>query len=301
MVSLDGLSIGLTLPRRPRAGYLKRMPGRRNAHGFVGLILIAVFWPLNWMLPGLRTAYLFFPLWLGYILAVDGLVLRRTGTSLWRRSRFRFVLLFFTSIPGWWLFEAINLRTRNWTYSGAEAFTDFEYFLLSSVAFSTVMPAVFETAELVRSFAFTRRFVSGPRIRPAAQLNAVLLGTGVVLLALTLILPRYFYPCVWISLVFILAPVNRWLGRRHLLSRLETGNWRPVFSLCLGALVCGWFWEMWNFYSYPRWTYHTPGAQFLHIFEMPLLGYGGYIPFALELYEMRNLLWPKSSGLGEEE
>ena len=36
--------------------------------GWLGLFLLAVCWPLNWTLPGLRTAYLFFPLWLGYIL-----------------------------------------------------------------------------------------------------------------------------------------------------------------------------------------------------------------------------------------
>src|SRR6476620_2937488 len=83
-------------------------------HGWVGVALIAVFWPLNWALPGMRTAYLFFPLWLGYILVVDALVLTRAGTSLWMRSRRSFVLLFAASAPVWWLFELINSRTANW-------------------------------------------------------------------------------------------------------------------------------------------------------------------------------------------
>ena len=47
---------------------------------WVGLGLLAVCWPLNWTLPGTRTAYLFFPLWLGYILTVDALVFNRTVT-----------------------------------------------------------------------------------------------------------------------------------------------------------------------------------------------------------------------------
>jgi hypothetical protein len=59
----------------------------------------------------------------------------------------------------------------------------------------------------------------------------------------------------------------------------------------LGALICGFFWELWNYYSYPKWIYHTPGAEFLRIFEMPLLGYGGYLPFAWELYALRSLVW----------
>jgi hypothetical protein len=53
-------------------------------------------------------------------------------------------------------------------------------------------------------------------------------------------------------------------------------------------------WESWNFYSLPKWVYHTPGAQFLHVFEMPLLGYAGYIPFALELFALKSLLLPRS-------
>src|SRR5207253_1808410 len=78
--------------------------------GFLGLLLVALFWPANWMLPGLRTAYLFFPLWLGYILVVDALVQRRTGRSLWLQSRRNFVLLFALSIPAWWVFELFNKR-----------------------------------------------------------------------------------------------------------------------------------------------------------------------------------------------
>src|SRR5512136_1480907 len=91
-----------------------RCPAPWRIQGWLGLLLLAVCWPLNWSLPGNRTAYLFFPLWLGYILVVDALVLSRTGTSVWTRSRRGFCLLFLTSVPAWWLFEAINHRTSNW-------------------------------------------------------------------------------------------------------------------------------------------------------------------------------------------
>src|SRR6266567_8621897 len=98
--------------------------------GWLGLLLIAICWPLNWTLPGMRTAYLFFPLWLGYILVVDALVQRRAGNSLWSRSRRDFVLLFVASSPVWWLFEMINQRTGNWEYLGSNHFNAFEYYLL---------------------------------------------------------------------------------------------------------------------------------------------------------------------------
>ena len=85
--------------------------------------------------------------------------------------------------------------------------------------------------------------------------------------------------------------------RPHFLEELRHGDWRTVISLSLGALVCGLFWEMWNYYSFPKWVYHVPRLGFWHIFEMPLLGYGGYVPFALELYALKNFLWPNGPGL----
>jgi hypothetical protein len=265
--------------------------------GWVGLLLLAVCWPLNWMLPGLRTAWLFFPLWLGYILLVDALVWTRAGDSLWSRSRKRFVLLFCFSAPVWWLFELINLRTANWEYLGRELYTPLQFDLLCTVAFSTVVPAVLETAELIQTFRWTHSFASGPRVPATPRVFVVLFGAGLGMLVSLLAWPKFFYPFTWISLVLIFEPINYWTGRPHFLQKLRDGNWHPIFSLALGALICGLFWEMWNYYSFPKWIYHTPGTEFLRIFEMPLLGYGGYIPFALELYALKNFCWPNGPEL----
>jgi len=111
------------------------------------------------------------------------------------------------------------------------------------------------------------------------------------------LLPTIFYPFAWTSLVLILEPINYWTGRPYFLRELREGDWRTVMSLALGALVCGLFWEMWNYYAFPKWTYHIPGLAFFHIFEMPLLGYGGYVPFALELYALTNFIWPSRGQL----
>jgi hypothetical protein len=262
-------------------------------HGWLGLFLISLAWPLNWALPGLRTHLLFFPLWLGYALAVDALVLRRRGTSILTRSPGGFALLFAYSAPAWWLFEAFNWRTQNWEYLGAEGFGTLTYFLLTTLSFSTVMPAVFETAELVRSATWTQRLSGGPRLAPTRPLLLTMLGVGLAMVALSMSLPGYFYPFLWGSAFFLAEPINTWLGRPSLLRYLERGDWRPVAALALGALVCGFFWELWNFYSYPKWTYHTPGVEFLHVFEMPLLGFLGYPPFGLELYALAHLIAPR--------
>ena len=47
----------------------------------------------------------------------------------------------------------------------------------------------------------------------------------------------------------------------------------------MAALVCGFFWGMWNYYSYAKWVYAIPHVQRFRVFEMPVLGYVGYLPF----------------------
>lgn len=266
-------------------------------HGWLGLILIAVFWWVNWSLEGLRTHLGFFPLWLGYVLAVDGLALKHNGSSLLTRSPRTFLALFIASMPVWWLFELFNLRLGNWEYLGREHFSDLEYFLLSSLSFSTVVPAVFGTAELMRGMRWVERFEHGPRLAPTPRLCRALFATGVGMLVALLVWPKLCYPLLWVSGVFILDPVLVFLGRRSLLFDLERGDWRPWISLWAGALVCGFFWELWNFYSYPKWIYHIPGVDFWHVFEMPILGYLGYLPFGLQLYQLAQLLLRRGSKL----
>jgi len=257
--------------------------------GWAGVALVAVFWPLNWGLEGMRTHWGFFPLWLGYCLTVDALTLRRTGSSPVFRSRVRYLGLFVASVPAWWLFELINQHTRNWIYL-SEPIGGLEHALLASLSFSTVMPAVFGTAELAASFGWLRRLPLGPRIGPSRRVTVTFLVAGLAMLALLLLWPRVFFPCVWLSVYFILEPVNARLGHRTLLDDTARADWRRVVALWAGCLVCGFFWELWNSLSYPKWTYDVPFVGFGRIFEMPVLGYGGYLPFSLELFALYHLL-----------
>lgn len=259
-------------------------------YGWMGLVMIAAAWALNWSLSGLRTHFLFFPLWFGYILFVDALVLKRQGTSLLSRSRKKFIGLFVVSAPVWWLFELLNARTQNWFYLGRDFFSNLEYALLASLSFSTVIPAVFESAEFFSSFSFVKKAPSF--IRVPSQRRAMLryFTLGWLMLALLLIWPRYFYGLIWLAVFFIIEPINAWLGNRSLFDSARIGDWRPVWSLWTGVLSCGFFWELWNFYSHPKWIYTTPFVQFAHVFEMPVIGYLGYLPFSLELFAIYHLI-----------
>jgi hypothetical protein len=260
------------------------------AYGSFGLGLIIIFWILNWSLPGIRTHWGFFPLWLGYCLTVDALVFIRKGHSLLTRSPEAYVALFFISAPAWWLFEVINWRMQNWFYIGEEHFSDLEYFFLSSLSFSTVMPAVFGTAELAGTFKWIGKMKYGLKLPVNPPTPAILFAAGWIMLALMLVWPLYFFPFVWMSVYFILEPINVWLGNRSLLQDAAGGDWSSVIALWSGCLICGFFWEMWNYYSYPKWMYRVPFVDFFHIFEMPLPGYLGYIPFSMELFALYHLV-----------
>ncbi len=265
---------------------IKKIP----IHFWLGLILIILFWILNWSLNGLRTHWGFFPLWLGYCLTIDGLVYIRKGTSLLKRNVFSYIMLFVISAPAWWLFEFFNHFTQNWLYDGKEFFTDFEYALLASLSFSTVMPAVFGTAELVSTFNWIKKRGSGRKLKPTNKNLSTIFSLGIVMLVLLLLFPGIFYVFIWISIFFIIEPVNVLLKNKSLLFYTSEGNWKPILSLIIGCLICGFFWEMWNNFSYPKWIYNVPGVNFMHLFEMPLLGYLGYISFSLELYAIYHFI-----------
>ena len=79
-------------------------------------------------------------------------------------------------------------------------------------------------------------------------------------------------------------------GRPTVFSPLRQGDWRRVYRLAMAALVCGFFWEMWNVYSLARWVYSVPFVQRCLIFEMPLLGFAGYLPFGLECAAIADLV-----------
>jgi hypothetical protein len=221
---------------------------------------------------------------------VDALVYRRKGNSLLSRSFLAWAGLFFVSAPVWWLFELLNLRMQNWFYLGTESLSTVQYACFSTLSFSTVMPAVFGTAELARTWKPIRKLAAGPVIPETSLFLNGLLAVGVFMLVIMLLWPQLFFPLLWVSLFFILDPLNVKLKNRSLLADLFRGDWRNVLSLAMGTVICGFFWEMWNFYSFPKWIYRIPYADRLHLFEMPLAGYLGYIPFSLELFSIYHFL-----------
>ncbi|GHO44635.1 hypothetical protein [Ktedonospora formicarum] len=262
---------------------MKRFP----TYGSLALALCLAAWAASWLRIEPLYRYSFFPLWLGYILFMDALNRHLHGSSLLKRMRGRYLLLFLISSLFWWIFEGLNHFVQNWHYQLDQPYTPLGYFLLASLNFSTVLPAVMETTELLTSFKRLHpRLLSnqpGPRLPLPTLVGAEVLG--VLCLLLPIIWSRYCFGLVWLCVILILDPINNWFGRKSTLAHLAVGDWRFI-ALPLGTLLCGFFWEMWNFFALPRWYYTIPYVGFWKIFEMPSLGYIGYLPFGLELFAL---------------
>lgn len=269
-----------------QAEVTKRLP----PHFVAGAVLITVAWPLAWIGPSPYSQYTFFPLWLGYILIVDGLCYLRAGTSLLARNGRRFVLLFVFSVPLWWAFEFANQFLQNWRYIQATQYSTITYVALASLSFTTVMPAIFVTAELYRSFSFFNPARHWIQIAPSRHGLIWIGALGIVLFFASLVFPGVMFPFVWIGLFLLLDVINALTGGKSISQQIAHGRWDTVLILFAAGLTCGFFWEMWNYWSLPKWSYDVPYVGFLKIFEMPLAGYGGYLPFALEVYAAYHLV-----------
>ncbi len=259
-------------------------------HGYAGIALMAGAEAL--LFAGNQVAgHWFTPIvWTGYILFVDSLVYRLSGRSLLMNDRLEFFLVAVISIPSWWLFELYN-APRFWN-SNLELWWHYHNLQpnlwLRRVgydwAFATITPALLETAALFRTavFARERKKVSFELRRP---LLMVLASVGAVGVIVPLLWPsEWFAPVVWLSFILLIDPINALWGAESISGDLARGDWRRLLSLLASGFVCGFLWEFWNYWALSKWTYTVPYFGSVKIFEMPLLGYFGFPPFAVECW-----------------
>ncbi len=236
--------------------------------------------------------------WWPFILIMDSINFRRGGASLFTRPERDALLMAYVSVSVWLVFELFNLRLRNWSYHELPH-PLWQRWLGYFTAFASVIPALVVLAEFFRQSPILRR-MPFPRLKsspPLLRLSALL---GVMLLALTFICPRLFFPCVWLCFIFLLEPLNFRLGNSSLLSDLEQKDGTRFWSWAAAGLAAGFIWEFFNFWAGSHWEYSLPYFEFGRIFQMPILGYLGFIPFALEVMAiyglflyMKNRTWAR--------
>lgn len=255
-------------------------------HGWVGLALVAIGQWLILARPPVWGEWYFPFVWYGFLLTADALNARVGAGSLARERPGEFATMVLLGAAFWWIFEGYNLAIQNWHYLGAQKFTPLEYFLVASLDFGVVLLAIWLVARLLLQV-LGWRGLSWRRVpRPSRRACYLLVVAGIVAAILPLVAPRYAFPLTWVGIPLALDPLNYLRGRPSILGQLVRGRWGVPLALMLAGPVTGLFWEFWNYWAYPKWYYTVPFFDLWHLFEMPLPGYGGYVPFALELYAL---------------
>ena len=261
-------------------------------HGYAGALIIVAAEVLLFSGNQLVGHWFTAIIWTGYILFIDALVYKIQDRSLLVNDRFEFFAVAIISIASWWLFEFYN-APRFWN-SNLELWWHYHNLepnlwvrrLGYDWAFATITPAMLETAELFGVTIF-RGKTNGARIRLSKSMWCFAVVVGVVGVAVPIIYPNeWFAPVVWLSFIFLLDPLNALRGWPSIAGDLARGDWRRLFSLLTAGLLCGFLWEFWNYWALSKWTYTVPYFGNTKIFEMPVFGFLGFPPFAIECWAM---------------
>lgn len=240
--------------------------------------------------------------WTGYILFVDGLVYAIRSRSLLMTDRLELLVIMVVSIGAWWLCEFYN-APRFWK-SDLELWWHYHNLepnlMLRRVgydwAFATIFPLLFVTAELF-SVTIFKRSNAGLKLGSSKGLMLIFILIGVVGVVWPLVFPSpWLAPVIWLSFIFLIDPINALRGWPSIAGDLERGDWRRLWSLLGAGLVCGFLWEFFNYWAISKWTYTVPYLGNVKMFEMPVLGFLGFPPFAVECWVIyifvRSLLQP---------
>jgi len=76
----------------------------------------------------------------------------------------------------------------------------------------------------------------------------------------------------------MIDPLNARAGDEFYPRRLYEGHTGRLVNLLVAGLVCGLLWEFWNYCGGAKWVYNVPILPDVKIFEMPILGFGGFPP-----------------------
>lgn len=264
--------------------------------GWLSVSLGLVFWIVAWtrfpQLEGFQP-HTFTPLWICYIIALNALTYRRTNHCLLTHETTFFFWLFPLSAAFWWFFEYLNRFVQNWYYTTGMELSAFQYFLTATLPFATVLPAVMSTEEWLAS---NPRNAAGLenglpiRFRHSRSIAFLTLTVSAMGLLFISWIPDLLFPMLWIAPLLLLISFQCLQRRPSFFPEVRTGDWRRIYRLGLAALICGLLWELWNWHSLAKWIYTIPFVDRFHLFEMPVLGFAGYLPFGLECAVIADLI-----------
>jgi len=213
-------------------------------------------------------------LWWGIILLLDFYNFRYWKESLIREDAKKFYLIIIPLSAIFWLYyEVVNLFYPQWNYSGIIPGIPMRI-VLSLLSFGTVIPIIIELLwvfvgpfQTIAVSAMWRTFIQNNKL--------IIIIMGFVCATLPFY-NTYFYAnqLMWLGPMLMLMPFVASSGKDEMEYRRF---W--IYAIVTG-LLSGALWEFLNFWAGGKWQY-TILPDTLRIFEMPIYGYIGFVPFAL--------------------
>lgn len=236
--------------------------------------------------------------WYALLLALDGAVAwsgaaGRKGEFLLLSRPAHLVSVLGWSAAVWYFYELWNLRLQNWYYVNLAHDTAVRW-LSTSLAFATVLPAIFLAATLLQRAGLARD-TRWPTLNVHGRTLRGCRIAGAVMVVLVLAWPRYFFPLVWGATTLLVEPwVYERSPGRSLLHDLAAGRPGRLLRLLAGGALVGFAWELLNIGARAKWIYTVPFLEQFKLFEMPIPGFFGFPPFAVECF----VLWQALVVLG---
>ncbi len=277
----------------PRFLFLSEPSGRSSFPKRFWFGLVAMVAAEILMFAGIEPFHTYFTpiIWVSFILFVDGWTHARSSRSLISERPSIWPILLPASVVWWLLFEFYNCYLENWHYIGMPTIPiRYPGYVVS---FATIFPGIFCTAELLLTFPFFREW-RGRKHSVTSRGLLISFVLGLIAVAFPLFVPNrevrhYLFAPVWVGYIFMVEPVLYSCGSFSLFRAWEKGRLGVVATYLSAGVVCGLLWEFWNYWAGAKWLYTVPVSQTIRYFEMPALGFLGFIPFAWECYALFSL------------
>ncbi|MBL7766463.1 MAG: hypothetical protein JNJ58_10240 [Chitinophagaceae bacterium] len=275
-------------------------PGSRLPKWFwIGLVIWSIslvllwghFKGITWFLKFIDIA-----LWWSFSMMIDGWVYQRSGGISLMASRPReLVGIAFASVMGWMIFEYFNFFVhRNWYYPNGDQMPSAEFLCYSMLASTAVFPISFEFYSLFNTFGnFRHKYSNGLKIVIPNWIKwGTLLVCGASMFLISFF-PNQLFFMVWFAPLLIFAIILEELKIWTPFTLVGKGNWSPLLLIALSWVFAGFCVECWNYFSGDHtngvlttqntlyWAYSVPYVNVAHVFEMPILGYLGYLPYGV--------------------
>ncbi|NQT62433.1 MAG: hypothetical protein HQ556_05695 [Candidatus Marinimicrobia bacterium] len=236
------------------------------------------------------------PIFWGFTLMLDGIVYKRKGgVSIIATIPQEMVGIALSSVAGWMIFEYLNFFVgENWYYPAGDIIPNTEFLLYAIIGSSGLIPMAFEWYSLLNTFeGMKHRFDQGLKFSLPLWFKNIVLVIAFSGMFVSGLFPNQMFFSLWVSPLLILAIILDRINVWTPFEPIKDGNWTPILVFALTYLLTGVSMEAWNFFSAAHandvvttyapayWVYSLPYVNTPRMFEMPILGYLGYLPFSV--------------------